>query len=243
MNLALATLAFVGTHLLMSHPLRAGLVARLGERGFAGVYSLVAFATLGWMILAYRQGSDAGPLWIAPYEWWPFASALMLAASILLAGAFVRNPAFPHPGARRREIPPPRGVFAITRHPMNWSFILWALVHISLSGSLRNLIVAAGVLVLALAGSIGQDRKKARLLGQVWRDWQARTSFVPFGAALSGRVRWRDCIPGVKRRPTLEDSAAAVDVALTARDLDDLKAACAVAGARYNEAGMARVKL
>ncbi len=46
LNLALATFAFVGTHLLMSHPLRAGLVARLGERGFAGVYSLVAFATL-----------------------------------------------------------------------------------------------------------------------------------------------------------------------------------------------------
>lgn len=51
-NLAFATLGFVGTHLLMSHPLRAGLVARLGERGFAGAYSIVAFATLGWMILA-----------------------------------------------------------------------------------------------------------------------------------------------------------------------------------------------
>ncbi|HMG48319.1 MAG TPA: aldo/keto reductase [Allosphingosinicella sp.] len=50
-------------------------------------------------------------------------------------------------------------------------------------------------------------------------------------------------IPGVKRRATLEDSAAAVDLALTAQDLEDLKAACAVAGARYNEAGMARVKL
>lgn len=196
MTLALATLAFVGTHLLMSHPLRAGLVVRLGERGFAGLYSLVAFATLGWMIFAYRQGSDAGAWWIAPYEWWPFASALMFAASILLAGALVRNPAFPHPGARRRAIPAPRGVFAITRHPMNWSFILWALVHISLSGSPRNLIVTAGILVLALAGSIGQDRKKARLMGQSWRDWQARTSFVPFGAALAGKVRWRDCIPG-----------------------------------------------
>ena len=50
-------------------------------------------------------------------------------------------------------------------------------------------------------------------------------------------------IPGVKRRPTLEDSAAAVDLALTAADLADLEAARAVAGARYNEAGMARVRL
>ena len=50
-------------------------------------------------------------------------------------------------------------------------------------------------------------------------------------------------IPGVKRRATLEDSAAAVDLALTSEDLADLEAARAVAGARYNEAGMARVRL
>jgi len=50
-------------------------------------------------------------------------------------------------------------------------------------------------------------------------------------------------IPGVKRRVTLEDSAAAVDLELSAGDLEALKAARAVAGARYNEAGMARVKL
>jgi len=50
-------------------------------------------------------------------------------------------------------------------------------------------------------------------------------------------------IPGVKRRLTLDDSAAAVDLALTPADLADLDAARAVAGARYNEAGMARVRL
>lgn len=195
-SLALATLAFVGTHILMSHPLRAGMVARLGERGFTGVYSLVALATLVWMIIAFRGGSDMGAYWVAPLWWWPSASALMLIASILLAGALVGNPAFPRPGAAPRPIPPPRGVFAITRHPMNTSFMLWALVHASLSGSPRNLIVAAGIMILALFGSIGQERKKERLLGPIWLDWEARTSFVPFGALLSGKVRWRDAVPG-----------------------------------------------
>ena len=50
-------------------------------------------------------------------------------------------------------------------------------------------------------------------------------------------------IPGVKRRATLEDSAGAVEVELSADDLAALEAASAVAGARYNEAGMARVRL
>jgi len=195
-SLALATFAFVGTHLLMSHPLRAGLVARLGERGFMGLYVLVSFATLGWMIFAWRAGDGLAPLWVAPLGWWPFASAWMLIASILLVGSFAGNPAFPHPGAEARDIPPPRGVFAITRHPMNWSFMLWALVHISLSGSPRNLIVAGGILILAFVGSIGQDAKKAQLLGENWRRWMERTSFVPFGGLASGRISWRTAFPG-----------------------------------------------
>lgn len=194
-SLALATVVFVGTHLLMSHPLRPALVARLGERGFLGVYSLVAIATLTWMILAWRADFDASPAWVSPLWWWPFASAIMLVASILLIGSLSGNPALPQ-NARARKAPEARGVFAITRHPMNTSFILWALVHISISGSARNLIVATGILVLAVAGSIGQDRKKARLIGDPWREWQARTSFVPFAALLQGRARWRDAVPG-----------------------------------------------
>jgi uncharacterized membrane protein len=192
--LALATLAFVGSHFLLSHPLRPALAERLGERGFLILYSLVALATFAWIIVAYRQGSDAGAWWVAPYQVWPLASLLMLFASILLVGSLVGNPA--HPGAGRRAGATPRGVYAITRHPMNWSFLLWALVHASLSGSPRNLIVAGGIFILALFGSIGQDRKKERLLGDAWREWEVRTSFVPFAAAIAGRVRWRDTIPG-----------------------------------------------
>ncbi|MGQ0661801.1 NnrU family protein [Sphingosinicella sp.] len=195
-SLALATLAFVGTHLAMSHPLRPALVARLGEVGFLGAYSLISFAMLGWMILAWRTTPPTAPLWIAPSWWWPIASGVMLFASILLVGSLRGNPAFPHPGAGRRDTPPPRGVFAITRHPMNTSFILWALVHISLSGSTRNLIVAGGILALAVLGTLGQDRKKARLLGDTWREWQRRTSILPFAALANGALRWRNAFPG-----------------------------------------------
>ncbi|THD35935.1 MAG: aldo/keto reductase [Sphingomonas sp.] len=50
-------------------------------------------------------------------------------------------------------------------------------------------------------------------------------------------------IPGVKRRVTMRDSAAAPDLTLTADDLATIDAAGGTAGARYNAAGMARVKL
>jgi uncharacterized membrane protein len=195
-SLAPATAAFVGTHLIMSHPLRPALVRGLGEGGFAGVYSLIALLTLGWMILAYRAGEMGTPLWVAPpWAWW-IGSGVLLIASILLVGSLVRNPAFPSVGARPTQIPPPTGVFAITRHPMNWSFMLWAGTHIALIGTPRNLIIAGGILLLALVGSIGQDAKKVRLLGPVWQEWQARTSFVPFAAVAGGRVRTGQAVPG-----------------------------------------------
>jgi len=114
----------------------------------------------------------------------------------------------------------------------------------------------------------GQIKSKADLPADDWRHNDPRYSEENFGAnlkivdairavaerhgvslaqvALAWLLAQGDDIvpiPGVKRRATLEDSAAAVDVSLTAQDLEDLKAACAVAGARYNEAGMARVKL
>jgi len=195
-GLALATLAFVGSHLALSHPYRIRLVGMIGERGFLLVYSITAFLTLGAMILAYRAADSSLPWWSAPDWWWPIAAAIMLVALILLVGSLSGNPALPRGDARPRPIGPAVGVFAITRHPMNWAFALWALVHISLWGSERNLIVASGILILATAGSIGQDRKKRRLLGKPWFDWEARTSFIPFGALLAGRAKWRAASPG-----------------------------------------------
>ena len=195
-GLALATAAFVGTHLALSHPLRTRLVQNVGEAGFTGLYSIVALATFGWMVLAYTAIDVSVPYWIAPRWWWMASSAVLLFACVLLVGAFVRNPAFPNPQAAKQAARPATGVFAITRHPMNSAIALWALVHLSLWWSPRNIIVALGMLVLAVAGSLGQDAKKRAVIGRAWQDWEARTSFVPFGALLAGRIPWRNAAPG-----------------------------------------------
>jgi uncharacterized membrane protein len=190
-SLALATLAFVGTHLAMSHPLRTRLVQNLGDQWFTLLYSAVSFVTLGWMILAYRATENSYFLWLAPDWAGPIAAAVMLIACILLVGSFFGNPAFPRPGARPSKVRAATGMFAVTRHPMNMAFILWALVHIALWGALPNLIVAVGILVLALVGSVGQDHKKLNVIGEPWREWMRRTSFLPFAALLTGRAKWR----------------------------------------------------
>lgn len=181
--LALSGALFVGTHFLMSHPLRAAMVRRLGEKGFALLYTVVAFATLIAMWSTYGAAADQAPapLWDTGQAGWIGATVLMWLGSILFVGSLHRNPAFPRPDAPVKSIDPARGVFVITRHPMNWGFALWALVHIIANPTLASLIVSGAILILALGGSVGQDIKKEKLLGELWREWKSRTAFVPFG--------------------------------------------------------------
>jgi len=181
--LALAAIAFVGTHFLMSHPLRRPLVERMGEGPFRGVYSLVSFATFGPMLWIYYKLGRQEPLWTAREPGWIVATLLMWLGAILFAGSFLRNPALP--GARGPRGTTPSGVMAITRHPMMWGFALWAIVHALMVGTPKALILDGSILVLALVGSALQDRKKEALLGEDWHDWTAQTAFFPFEHGLS----------------------------------------------------------
>ncbi len=196
MELIWALAAFVGTHFLMSHPMRAPLVARFGTAIFQIVYSLVALATFVWVIVAFRAAPVTAPLWEAGNGLWATASLLMLIGAVLLAGSFAGNPALPTPDAANLASAPARGVFAITRHPMMWGIALWALVHALVAPNQATLILTAGLAILALGGSTGQDRKKAVLMGERWRDWASRTSFIPFGNQLTGKVAWSTAWPG-----------------------------------------------
>lgn len=184
-----AAVAFVGSHFLLSHPLRKSLVGAIGEAGFQGVYSLVAAGTLGWLIVAYRQAPLTAPLWPAGSGLWALASVLMLIASVLLMGSLIRNPALPT-GGRPGSFPETaHGVFAVTRHPMMWSFALWGLCHIAVFPVAKNIIVAAAIIILALVGAALQDRKKERLQPDLWPAWESKTSYLPFAAIAAGRAR------------------------------------------------------
>lgn len=186
---AAAAIAFVGSHFLLSHPLRGPLVRAIGEAGFQGVYSLVAFVTLGWLVVAYRKAPLTEPLWAAGNGLWALVTVVMLIASILLMGSLIRNPALPT-GGRPGSFPKVAlGVYAVTRHPMMWSFALWGLCHAAVFPVAKNIIVAAAIVVLALVGAALQDRKKERLQPDRWPEWESKTSYLPFAAIAAGRAR------------------------------------------------------
>lgn len=186
---AAAAIAFVGSHFLLSHPLRRPVVGAIGEAGFQGVYSVVAFLSLGWLVVAYRKAPLTAPLWAAGDLLWAVVTVVMLIASILLLGSLIRNPALPT-GGRRGSFPEVAlGVYAVTRHPMMWSFALWGLCHIAVYPVAKNIILAAAIVILALVGAALQDQKKERLEPDRWPQWESKTSYLPFAAIAAGRAR------------------------------------------------------
>lgn len=193
-SLIAAAVAFVGTHFTLSHPLRAPLVARIGAKGFMALYSLIALATLAWVVIAFRAvGPGAVPLWDGKGEGlWAIGTVTMLVASVLLAGSFVRNPALPDPRAESHAVAGPHGVFHTTRHPMMWSVALWAATHILLSPTPRQIVLAGAIGLLALVGAHLQDRKKEALMGAAWAAWAAQTCYWPrFGRlGRAGAAAW-----------------------------------------------------
>ncbi len=179
LGLLLACAVFIGSHFLMSHPLRAPLVKALGANGFLGVYSLVSLASFIWMIFAFRAAPSDAPLWAATDAVWIVASLLTLLAAIFYSGSMGGNPALPAPGAEKLAAQKPRGMFLVTRHPMMWSFALWGIAHMLVAPRPDSLIFVGSIVFLALVGAKAQEGKKTANMGMAWQGWQARTSYWP----------------------------------------------------------------
>jgi hypothetical protein len=100
-SLIAASIAFVGLHFLLSHPLRRPVIGAIGLRGFLGLYVVTALASFAWMVVAFRAIPPEPLWWVAGDVGWAVASAVMLVAAILRRLA-VRQPRFPRPDRQRR---------------------------------------------------------------------------------------------------------------------------------------------
>jgi uncharacterized membrane protein len=186
--LVIATLAFLLTHFVSSTPLRPALVARLGEWPYRGLYTLVAFVTLAWMIWAYAHAPRA-MLWSGPRD---LPIVVMPVALVLAVAGYWRNPTAVGAEKLLKSDEPARGVIRITRHPLMWAIMLWAAVHVLALGDARAVVFFGGFLVLAALGTILIDRRKRA--DPNWARFATLTSNVPFVAIVQGRNRiaWRE---------------------------------------------------
>ncbi|ACA17829.1 NnrUfamily protein [Methylobacterium sp. 4-46] len=202
MEFAAALATFLVAHSVPAVPrLRGRLVARLGRRAYLVAYSALSLALLAWLIVAARRAGTVA-LW-EPARWqWAVPLALMPVALFLIAaGLFAANPL----SVSLRAGAEPGPVTAVTRHPLMWGFLIWALAHIPPNGDLVSVVLFGGMAAFSLAGFALLDAKARRRLGaERWRALSRGTSVVPFAAILAGRARLGPV------RPLLPAAAAAL---------------------------------
>jgi len=194
-----ATVAFVGGHFLLSSaPLRTPLVKTFGPGGFTPLYALLVGAAFVWMLTAYGA-APAVVLWYPPpaLRWVPL---LVMPFALFLAVAGLTTPSPTLVGGEnvvaRAAGTPHRlvgGIFTVTRHPFLWGTTLWAVSHLLANGTVADVILMGGILVLSLAGMRHIDRRREAALGGDWGPIRLTTSLVPFAAAIEGRTKfdWR----------------------------------------------------
>lgn len=191
---ALALAVFFLTHSLPAiRPIKRRAIAVMGERAYLAVYSLISLAVLAWVIAA-ALAAPYFALW--PYQPWTVwvPTILMAPACVLLiCGATTPNPLSI---GRREGFDPQRpGIVAVTRHPVLWAFVLWAVSHVLPNG---DMAVAAMFTMFAVFGIVGMpliDAKRRREMGRgPWLALSANTSVIPFAAVAAGRsvLRWGD---------------------------------------------------
>lgn len=189
--LALAALAFVGSHILMSSQLvRDPLVNKFGPNKFLGLYNVIAIPLMVWLVMAYSDAPHV-ELWQPPTYLRHLTLSFMILTSILLVASLTpKNPTLAGIEAKGLEAGP-KGIFRITRHPMMWGIGLWGLTHMVANGEAASLIFFASMSLLALAGPLLIDRRKERDLGEEWRNFAAQSSHIPFAAIIAGRTQFK----------------------------------------------------
>jgi uncharacterized membrane protein len=187
--LIIACATFVILHLgVSSTPLRGIFLEALGDNGYLVLYSLLAIASLGTMIYAYSGIARTDILWHPHLIAFSVSKVLILFAFVLLVmGTMTKNPtAMKMEGAISQEI---RGILKITRHPIQWAILLYAIGHIIANGDTASIILFGTLTLVASVGMVAMDNRKKANSDENWQAFFATTSLVPFAALISGKTR------------------------------------------------------
>ena len=180
LTLAALWFAFAATHMGMSSQrFRPRLVAALGDRGFQGVYSLIALAIFVPLVAFYFRHKHAGPpLWslgAVPGLRHAMYLGMALAFALLVGGLMRPSPTGMIPS--KAEV---RGMLRVTRHPVFMALGLYGLLHLLVvSVSASELAFFGGFPVFAVLGSRHQDARKRAAGSAELRSFQAVTSLLP----------------------------------------------------------------
>jgi uncharacterized membrane protein len=163
--LILGLALFLGVHStrIVADGWRSATIARIGEKRWKAIYSLLSIAGFVLLVIGYGAARQAPVVLYAPPAWTRHLAALLtVPAFVLLVAAYV-------PGnAIKRAI----------GHPMVAGVKLWALAHLLANGTLADVLLFGGLLAWAVL-SFMAARRRDRAAGTVYPGGPAsRTAIV-----------------------------------------------------------------
>jgi uncharacterized membrane protein len=146
--LILGLVLFLGVHSIeiASPGLRSGAIARIGERPWKGMYSLLSIA--GFILLVWGYGiarQQPIVLYVPPIWTRHVAALLMLPVFPLLLAAYL-----------------PGRIKTAAKHPMLAAVKFWALAHLIANGTLADVLLFGSFLVWAVADRLSFKRRAVR---------------------------------------------------------------------------------
>jgi len=171
--LILGLVLFLGVHStrIVAEGWRTRMVARLGEGGWKGLYSVLSIA--GFVLIVWGYGlARQSPvvLWQPPRGMNHLAALLMVVSFVLLVATYV----------------PRNAIKAKVHHPMVVSVKVWALAHLLANGTLADVLLFGAFLVWAVL-SFRAARQRDRAAGTTF------PSGSPAGTAITvfvGLLLW-----------------------------------------------------
>jgi uncharacterized membrane protein len=158
--LGLALMLGVHSTRIFADDWRGSQIARLGEKPYKGIYSLLSLVGIVLIVWGYGQTRMTPvDVWMPPLWTRHLAALLMLVSFVLLVAAYV-------PGTRIRRA---------VGHPMVLGVKTWALAHLLSNGRLSDIVLFGSFLVWAVvlyAASKRRDRKAGTVyaVGPISRD-------------------------------------------------------------------------
>lgn len=152
--LIIGIIIFFGIHLLPSLPLRARLIAKVGDKKYKILFSLISILGLGLIIYGLST-THFVPLW-DPLPWGRTAAMILMPfAVILLCAADI-----------------PNNIKRYVKHPMLIGLILWGATHLAANGDLASSILFASFTLFALLNivlvTVGKRYKPKAPVSPLW---------------------------------------------------------------------------
>ncbi|MEM6707297.1 MAG: NnrU family protein [Pseudomonadota bacterium] len=182
--LVFAALLLFFTHLGPSvFGIRDPLVRQYGVRTYRAAFVMLALLSLLLLILLYGDVQRSQYLWYPSPQLYRVPEFVMPVACVLVAGGLLK----------RRGLAEPElvGIHQISRHPVLWGVVLFALSHLAANGDHASVVLFASIALLAGIGTLTLDAKSRRSAPGAHQQMLATTSNLPFVALLFGRTGFR----------------------------------------------------